>query len=233
MEVAYGLGSFWKSLCLLTTDCLLNFLQRLQHSIFASIYSRGMHRYEDFIAQRKQKLFEGIHGHVLEIGPGPGGNFRFFSDVKSWVGVEPNQAMISILEQNLESSRLTGEIQQQSASHLTWPENHFDFVVGTLVLCSVDRPESVLKEVKRVLKPGGRYLFIEHVRDPSWKLRQRVQRFLRFGWKITAAGCRTDLDSYKLIGENGFSEVDAEQFEASSWVIPWFLTPHISGIATK
>ena len=193
-----------------------------------------MRRYEKFIDSRKSELFKNVGGKVLEIGPGTGVNIRFLEDADSWTGIEPNPYMLDALQKELQNSTIpNNSIEVCTASDLKLDDNSIDFAIGTLVLCSVDHPDRVIGELLRVLKPGGQYLFIEHVRDPQKSFRRFIQRCFRFCWKIVAGGCRTDLDSGSLIENAGFSEVKIERFNVSAFVIPWFLAPHIGGYAVK
>jgi ubiquinone/menaquinone biosynthesis C-methylase UbiE len=138
----------------------------------------------------RQRLLAGLHGHVLEIGPGPGLNFPFYPDaVTELTLAEPEDAMADRLDERFAASDRAGHVVRAPAEDLPLRDDSVDFAVATFVLCTVDDPQRVLGEIARVLKPGGRLVFMEHVRsrDPrlaAWQDRM-APLWLRFGH-----GCR-------------------------------------------
>lgn len=109
-----------------------------------------------------------------------------------------------------------------------------DAVVGTLVLCSADNVPAVLHEVARVLKPGGRYLFIEHVaaRQGSWL--RSLQSFVRPVWRLVGDGCEPDRDTGRRLREAPFTTLVVEEFNADQLGrLLALIAPHIVGVATK
>jgi ubiquinone/menaquinone biosynthesis C-methylase UbiE len=208
-------------------------IKNLQDQFFASVYPRMMRPYERELEERKARLLTNLHGNVLEIGAGPGPNLRYCRDVRSWIGIEPNRAMHRNLRKAIQRFQIPSRIIGEPAELIRLPDASIDVVIGTLVLCSVTDPSAVLAEVRRLLKPGGRYLFLEHVRDPENNLRRKVQQCIEPLWKFCANGCCADLDALEVIVAAGFDEVNVTRFCASSQVIPWFLAPHIAGCATR
>mgnify|MGYP001812687207 FL=1 len=105
-----------------------------------------------------------------------------------------------------------------------------DLVISTLVLCSVLDPEQVVSEVKRVLRPGARFAFLEHVAaEPGTRLR-RVQEAIHRPWHWLGEGCNLDRDTASTIENAGFSELELERFDGSGRT-PY--QPHISGFAIR
>lgn len=185
-------------------------------------------RYSALTRQRKLDLFRGIHGNVLEIGAGTGVNFEFIPAGVHWTGVDPNPRGLRYIR---EAARRTGhefEFRQGSAEALPFPEASFDSVACTLALCSVRDPACVLQEIRRVLRPGGQLLFMEHVAAPAGSRLLRRQRLLRPVFRCLA-GCTPDRDTDSLLRSAGFSTVEIEQFEVSLPIVG----PHICGRAVR
>jgi ubiquinone/menaquinone biosynthesis C-methylase UbiE len=118
---------------------------------------------------------------------------------------------------------------QGTAEALPFPDESLDAVLSTLVLCSVKDPDGVLGEVMRVLKPGGRFLFLEHVRASEGTPLLRVQKWLRPAWRRLGDGCTLDRDTEAHLGEAGFRTLEVDRFS-----VPFpLVSPHIAGIAWK
>ncbi len=169
-------------------------------------------RYERMVADRKRALFAGLRGEVLEIGPGAGPNLPYYAAGIQWIGIEPNPYMDSYLRKRAAGVGLPVELRLGTAEHLPTEDNSMDAVVGTLVLCSVTDPQAALQEILRVLRPGGRFLFIEHVAaEPGTRLR-RLQTMLRPVWKVIADGCHPDRETGAAIKQAGFERVEYVHF---------------------
>ena len=138
--------------------------------IFAAAYDRMSAGSEKAgLADHRLKLIAGARGRVLEIGAGTGANLAFYGDaVESLTVVEPDAPMAERLERKAEQLGRPVELVRAPAEELPFADDSFDVVVSTLVLCTVGDQAKALAELRRVLKPGGRLLFIEHVRaeDP-------------------------------------------------------------------
>ena len=105
-----------------------------------------------------------------------------------------------------------------------------DLVVATLVLCTVRDPEQVLSEVRRVLRPGGRFAFLEHVAaEPGTRLR-KVQETVRRPWAWLGEGCQLNRDTARTIENAGFSQLEIERFDGPKRT-PF--QPHVSGFAIR
>lgn len=178
---------------------------------------------------RKRALFSGLHGDILEIGAGTGPNLEYYPHDVRWIGIEPNPAMFPYLQDEARRLGMTIQLRAGTAERLDVPDNSVDAVVGTLVLCSVSDPARVLQEIRRVLKPGGRYIFIEHVAAPQRTFLRGVQRIVRPIWKAFSDGCHLDRETWTTIEKAGFSRVELDHFRVS----PALYAPHISGFAVK
>lgn len=201
----------------------------LRARLFPWLLAKANGRYERWIADRKRKLFGDLRGTVLEIGPGAGVNLQYFSTAVHWIGIDPNPFMHTHLRKEAEKRGMPVDLRAGVAEGTDLPGQSVDVVVGTLVLCSISDVQGALKEVQRVLKPGGRYLFIEHVAARRGTFLRRVQRLTRPFLQFFAEGCHPDRETWNLIENAGFHEVKMEHFRAPLPV----LSPHISGIAIR
>lgn len=201
----------------------------LYHRLHAYFMAKGTEGYEHVVAQRKRALFSDLHGTVLEIGPGAGPNLRYYPPDAHWIGVEPNLHMHPYLQ--AEATRLGREItiETSTADLLPVPDDSVDAVVSTLVLCTVPDVAATLAEIQRVLKPGGHFLFIEHVAAPSGSRLRRLQGWIRPLWSALADGCRPDRDTGAALDAAGFKRVRYQPFNVPAPII----RPHIMGVATK
>jgi ubiquinone/menaquinone biosynthesis C-methylase UbiE len=191
--------------------------------------SRFHGRYERLVALRKRALFAGLAGTVLEIGPGTGANFAYYPPDIRWIGIEPNPFMHPYLRAAAARAGRATDIRDGMADCLEFDDESVDAVVSTLVLCPVPDLSGALREIQRVLKPGGRFLFIEHVADLSGTWLRRTQRLLRPLVRYLADGCHIDRDTALAIERHGFAGVAYQRFRLP---IP-LVSPHIIGVATK
>jgi len=199
--------------------------QRLFAFMMAS-ESKSSGQYYD---SRKRALLGDLHGDVLEIGPGSGPNLTYYSRDVHWHGLEPNPAMYPYLQREARRLGLTIDLRDGQSERIEAPDNTFDAVVSTLVMCSVPDPQRTIQEILRVLKAGGRFVFIEHVAAPlDTGLRGR-QRFVRPIWKAVSAGCCPDRETWAVIEHAGFSNVQLEHFRLDVPIVG----PHIAGYAVK
>jgi len=148
------------------------------------VLARFNTRYERFISKYKQQLFRDLTGTVLEIGPGTGANLRYLNPAKvNWTGVEPNPFMQAYLHEEANRLGMPIDIRMPSGEILPIADESVDAVISTLVLCCVVSQRCALQEVLRVLRPGGRLLFIEHVAAPQGSWLRRMQNLLTPFWK--------------------------------------------------
>jgi len=177
----------------------------------------------------RRKLLGGLAGTVLEIGPGTGINLAYLPDGVYWLGLEPNPHLHPWLETALRQRGVLGEVLLGQAEEIPLPQESVDAVVATLVLCSVEDPRRALAEILRVLKPGGRLVFLEHVAAPRGSSLRRFQDLLCPLWSFLGDGCHPNRETLALIREAGFARVEAEAFELP---LP-LVAPHVAGVAWK
>ena len=204
-------------------------LKRLIQTTFAWGIHQVMKIYEPLISDRKRRLFSPVRGHVLEIGPGTGPNLRYFDKSIQWTGLEYNPKMRRYLEKEAKRVGLDVNLIDGSALDIPLPDASVDVVVGTLVLCSVPCQKTVLDEVRRVLKPGGKYLFVEHVAAEPGTWKAVVQRLIKPVWRCCADGCCIDRRTWITLDEGPFDQVEIERFDLKFPVV----SPHIMGTATR
>ncbi|MDM9384155.1 class I SAM-dependent methyltransferase [Chlorogloeopsis sp. ULAP01] len=198
--------------------------------LFAWIMAQGSGTYNKFVGEKKQSLFANLHGKVLEIGPGTGANLPYFPKSINWVGIEPNPYMHNYLKQEAYKLGLDNiDLRTGTAESIEAGDNSIDAVVSTLVLCSVPNLAETLQEILRVLKPGGQFLFIEHVAAPQGTLLQKVQTTVRPVWKIIGDGCHPDRETWLGLEKAGFTSLNYEHFQAPMPIV----SPHIIGVGTK
>jgi len=177
----------------------------------------------------KERLFAELRGQILEIGPGTGPNLRYYPPHVRWVGIEPNPFMHRYLRAEVERRDISATLVRGWAEQLPFDAESVDVVVSTYVLCTVSDPERALREVLRVLAPGGRFLFIEHVAAPAGTRLRRWQERLRPFWKRLADGCHPDRETDRSIYRAGFEHVFLQRLSLPFLVV----APHIVGVAIK
>lgn len=164
--------------------------------LFAAAYDRGLKKTEDAGLRRmRTELLAAAAGATVEIGAGTGHNLDLYPDrVERLVLVEPDPHMAKRLRAHLDASSRAAEILEAPAERLPLESGAFDTAVATLVLCTVPDPGGALAEVARVLKPGGRLLFLEHVRAEDPRL-ARWQDRLEAPWRFLGDGCHCNRDT--------------------------------------
>jgi len=196
-------------------------------TILAPLYDRMSRKSEEAgMGAMRENLLAEANGRVLEIGGGTGVNLRYYDGLDSLVVTEPEPAMLRRLHDRVRGEATQAEIVHAPAEDLPFEDESFDTVVSTLVLCGVDQERS-LGEVRRVLRPGGRLLFLEHVRsdDPALaRLQDRMNRLNRF-----LVGCECNRATLTAIEAAGFTISRVERTTMPE--APKFVRPAIVGTA--
>jgi len=153
----------------------------------------------------REALIPQAAGDVLEIGGGTGVNFQFYgAGVESLTITEPEEPMLRRLERNLSGRMPKPRLIRAPAEDLPFEDASFDTVVSTLVLCTVEDQPRALRELHRVLRPGGRLLFIEHVRSRDARLARWQDRLNGLQMKV-GHGCNCNRPTVDSIGAAGFA----------------------------
>lgn len=196
---------------------------------FAWIMAQSSSTYNKIVSDRKRSLFANLQGKVLEIGPGTGPNLPYYPKDIHWIGIEPNPHMHSYLQKQAKKLGLNIDLRIGNAEWLDAEDNSIDTVVSTLVLCSVPNIDYTLQAILRVLKPGGRFLFIEHVAAPQGTVLRQVQSAIRPTWQVIGDGCHPDRETLIALENAGFASINYERFDAQLPIV----SPHIIGVATN
>jgi ubiquinone/menaquinone biosynthesis C-methylase UbiE len=187
-------------------------------------------KYEMFVASRKRQLLGDLSGKVLEIGPGTGANLQYFpKDRIQWIGIEPNLFMFHYLEKEAHRLGLQIELRNGTADSLPIQDSTVDAVVSTLVLCCVTDQRRSIQEILRVLKPGGKFVFIEHVAGPRGTWLRRLQNWISPIWKRAGDGCHPNRETWVELERAGFGKLTYENFKAPTPIV----SPQIAGSAVK
>jgi len=197
---------------------------------FAALYDRGLKATEEAgLGRMRAELLAAAAGRTLELGAGTGINLDLYPDaLAELVLVEPDPHMAKRMRERLSRSSRQATIVEAPAERLPFEDDSFDTAVSTLVLCTVPDPVTAIAELERVLKPGGRLLFIEHVRseDPSlagWQDR------LEKPWRFLADGCHCNRDTLATLAASRL-EVGAVEHDRLPKAPP-IVRPLISGSA--
>jgi ubiquinone/menaquinone biosynthesis C-methylase UbiE len=189
---------------------------------FARAERGGLHE------QRREALSQ-ASGRTLEIGAGTGLNHDLYPDaVSELVLTEPFPPMAAQLRQKAAALERPVEVVEAPAERLPLPDASFDTVALTLVLCTVPDPDAALREIARVLKPSGRFLFLEHVRAEDPRL-ARWQDRLHGPWYVFGHGCNCNRDTLTAIERSSLQIERAEHGEIAK--MPPLVKPMIRGVA--
>ncbi len=162
-------------------------------------------------ALRKEALAP-ARGRLLEIGFGTGRNIPHFpSAVTHVVGLDPNPGVEKIARPRIDDAPLSVEFRIGAGEQLPFPDGSFDTVVTFLVLCSVKNPEATLKEIRRVLAPGGSYLLVEHGLAPDANV-QKWQRRINGLNKMVLGGCNLNRPIRQMVTTSGFTFQKSREF---------------------
>jgi ubiquinone/menaquinone biosynthesis C-methylase UbiE len=199
--------------------------------VFAAGYDRVMAGTEAATLRgHRQALIPRASGRVLEIGGGTGANLPFYGDgVKALTVTEPEEPMARRLKRRMGEAARDVDFVAAPAERLPFDDGAFDTVVSTLVLCTVpDQPQAV-RELHRVLRPGGTLLFIEHVRADGPRL-ARWQDRLNWLQRRVGHGCNCNRATLDTMRANGFA-IDAVEHDSLAKAPP-IVRPLVVGTAT-
>ena len=171
------------------------------------LLARGAEKGE--LGERRHELVAELEGEVLEIGAGTGFNLPHYERASRVVAVEPNASMAKQLRKRAAEAAVPVELRIGSAESLPFADGTFDTAVITFVLCSVDDPAAALRDVRRVLRPDGRLVILEHVRGEG-RLAAWQTRLTPLHRKV-AGNCHLDRDTLAALAAAGFETDQVER----------------------
>jgi ubiquinone/menaquinone biosynthesis C-methylase UbiE len=182
------------------------------------------------LARERVTALKPVYGEVLEVGFGTGLNLPHYPpSVSRLVALDPMQMLTRRVSKRIAAAAFPVERVQQVAEHLPFDDQRFDCVVSTLTLCTVRDPVRVVREIRRVLRPGGIYVFLEHGRSESPRI-ARLQNWLNPLWKCSGIGCGCNINRPidRFIIQSGLQISSLERFALGR---PRLLTAMYRGFA--
>ncbi|MEE4243760.1 MAG: class I SAM-dependent methyltransferase [Kangiellaceae bacterium] len=190
-----------------------------------SMLDNYMHRK---YAAIKRQLFADAPSVIVELGSGTGANLRYIPKGHRLIAIEPNVHMHKILQKKAVKNRVELDLRGVVGEQLDLADNSVDFIFCSLVLCTVADPVQVISEVRRVLKPGGRFVCIEHVHAHPSSFARKLQNSIRKPWRWFFEGCDLCRDTGNLLESSGFDSVTVEPFTLPTMFYP--IRPQIKAI---
>jgi ubiquinone/menaquinone biosynthesis C-methylase UbiE len=181
------------------------------------------------IGQIRHDLLADLEGDVIEIGSGTGASLPYYERARRVVAVEPDAGMAKRLPTKIEEAKVPVEVVSTRAQALPFPDESFDAAVAAFVLCSVEDQDDVLAEARRVLRPGGQLVVLEHVLGEGGIA--RWQNRLTPLHKRMAGNCHLNRDTRAAVARAGF---DVTGVEAT--ILPGthaLVRPGVQGVAIK
>lgn len=205
------------------------------HPIFARCYaliSPAMDR--SGVVDHRRRLLAGLSGDVVEVGAGNGLNFAHYpAGVTRVVAIEPEPHLRELAQRAGRRAPTRIEVLDGVAERLPLPDAGVDAAVACLMLCSVPDQRAALREMHRVLRPGGQLRFLEHVQAEPGTLRRVQQLADATFWPILLGGCHTGRDTVAAITDAGFTVERLDRFRFPDGRVPHPASPHVLGTATR
>lgn len=198
--------------------------------VFARVYDRVLVPVEERgLADARHDLLAPLDGTVVEVGAGTGLNLAHVpDDVERWVATEPEPAMADQLRRRAAADPRV-EVVEAPGRALPLPDDAADHAVATLVLCTVDDVEATVRELARVVRPGGTLALLEHVAaEDGWHTAQRVVEPV---WKVVARGCHLTRNPRDLLEAAGFDTSGVRAWEVPG--SPPIASPALMGHAVR
>ena len=200
----------------------------------AYFYDRVMAKTEEAcLKEWRYDLLQQVSGEVLEVGAGTGANIKLYSaNVARLVLTEPDEHMRKFLKEKIGNQQLENvSVTSGTADQIEAADESFDYVISSLVCCSVMDLEACLSEIRRVLRPGGDFVFLEHVAAANGSSRRRWQNIINPVWKTFMGNCHLNRETESAIVSEGFDIVQIERESMRNALS--IVRPTIRGIARK
>ncbi|WP_238598037.1 class I SAM-dependent methyltransferase [Saccharothrix sp. ALI-22-I] len=201
------------------------------HPVYASVYdryNRGAER--TWLGEARHLALGHARGRVLEIGAGTGMNLLRYRDVEEVVATEPDPAYRRRLEQRVPEAQVPVQVVDAPAERLPFPDASFDTIVSTLVLCSVDDPARSAAELRRVLRPDGALLLVEHIQTSAGGFTRLAQHASVPFWRLFVGGCRTNRPTLRTVADAGFEVKELDRFHPPH--VPFVMFPFVVAVAS-
>ena len=179
--------------------------------------------------EMRRRVIGGAEGTVVEVGFGSGLNLQHYDPgrVEQLVGIEPDPSMLAIAQREMSRATVRAKCIQASGESIPLKTGYADTAVVSYALCTIPEPSAALGEIRRILKPGGRLLFLEHGRSERWH--GHVQDRLNRPWRYIAGGCNLNRNPTELIESAGFALLESNRERFAN--VLWLLGNHYSGVA--
>jgi SAM-dependent methyltransferase len=196
--------------------------QGINHPLFARFWALASSHEPDAIRKLRTEIVAGLSGRVLEVGAGTGTNFVLYpTTVEELVAIEPECRLTAIAARTAATAPVPVTVMPSTVEELDSGEP-FDAVVCSLVLCSVEQPERVLRQIFSLIRPGGELRYLEHV--ASGGVRGRLQILADTVWPRIFGNCHTHRDTERAIGDAGFTTQQSRR----EWQYPAWLPVPVS-----
>lgn len=200
------------------------------HPVYASIYDRYNDSAErSWLGECRQAIASKARGRVLDVGSGTGMNLHYYKGVEAVVLVEPDPAYLKQLRRRTAVATVPVEVVDGRAEKLPFPDASFDTIVSTLVMCSVDEPVLCAAELRRVLKPDGQLLLLEHVKTEAGVWREALQTAAVPIWRFFVGGCCCNRPSLSTLEQAGFEITEQRPFDPAG--VPSVMFPFVAATA--
>ncbi len=180
--------------------------------------------------RHKRALIGALRGTIVELGPGTGANLDFYGPGVHLIAVEPNPAMHARLIDRALTAGVDMELRTVRGEQLDIDSASVDAVVSTFVLCGVEDVDQVLAEVGRILRPGGTFVFLDHVAAPAGTWTRRLQALVKRPHRWAFNGCEVDRDIADHLHRAGFTSIDIHESDGGARAA--YLRHQIIGSAT-
>jgi len=166
---------------------------------------------QPFIGEYRKELLANVDGRILEIGFGTGLNLPHYpAQVKKITTVDPNPGMHRLAERRIQQTGIAVEHHKIRGEQLPLADGSFDCVVSTFTLCSVADPRQAMSELFRVLRPGGRFYFLEHGLSPEAAI-QKWQRRMNWLQSLLGDGCKLDRNIKEIVAAEPSSAIESRE----------------------
>jgi len=181
------------------------------------------------LGERRRNLLADLEGDVVEIGSGTGASLPYYERASRVVAVEPDTSMAKRLPGRLQEAKVPVEVVSARAQTLPFPDQSFDAAVAAFVLCSVEDQSAVLAEARRILRPGGKLVLLEHVRGEG-RVARWQDRLTPLHRKL-AGNCHLNRDTRAAVAAAGFDTAGIERTELPG-THP-LVRPGVQGVAIR